>query len=104
MVSGREDTIERALGRLEGQLGGVVTTLGEVKSALHDLAPRVTKVEEHAEKMTGVASNVDGLQQLVRDGKMQGKGILLGFGLATGAVGATVATFVKQLFGAAAGG
>ncbi|MBA3912006.1 MAG: hypothetical protein C0524_19530 [Rhodobacter sp.] len=30
--------INRALGRLEGQLGGVVTTLGEVKSALHDPA------------------------------------------------------------------
>lgn len=103
MLAGREDTIERALGRLEGQLGGVVTALGEVKSALHDLAPRVTKVEEHAEKMTEVAGHVTGLQQLVRDGKMQGKGILLGFGLATGAVGATVATFIKHLLGAAAG-
>ena len=103
MVAGWEDTIERALGRLEGQLGGVVTTLGEVKSALHDLAPRVTKVEEHAEKMTEVAGHVTGLQQLVRDGKMQGKGILLGFGLATGAVGATVSTFIKHLLVAAAG-
>lgn len=104
MSPAREDSIERTLGRLEGQLDGVVTTLGEVKSALHDLAPRVTKVEEHAEKMTEVAGHVSGLQQLVRDGKMQGKGVLLGFGLAAGTVGATVATFIKQLFGAAAGG
>ncbi len=110
MLAGQENTIERALGRLEGQLDGVVATLERVdkRSAardekMHELVTRVTKVEEHAEKMTEVAGHVTGLQQLVRDGKMQGKGILLGFGLATGAVGATVATFIKHLLGASAG-
>lgn len=102
-----QEGISRALGRLEGQLAGVVATLQRVDERsvqrdgkLSELVTRVARVEEHAERMSGVADHVHGLQQLVRDGKMQGKGIMLGFGLATGAVGATVATVIKQIFGA----
>ena len=48
--------------------------------------------------MTVLAGHVSGLQQMVRDGKMQGKGILVGFGLATAAGGATLAAFFKQIW------
>lgn len=84
---------------------GVVATLERVDKrslardeTLQDLASRMETMEAHAAKMTEVAGHVSGLQQFVRDGKMQGKGILLGFGLATAAGGATLVAFAKQLW------
>lgn len=97
--------LHRALGQVEGKLDGITATLKRVddRSAkrddvLQEVVGRLGTLEEHAERMTEVAENVGSLQQLVRDGKMQGKGILVGFGLATAAGGATLAAFFKQIW------
>ena len=106
-----DSELHRALGHLEGTLEGIRATLDRVdkRSAardetLGDLASRMEAMESHAARMTEVAGHVSNLQQFVRDGKMQGKGILLGFGLATAAGGATLVAFAEQvwlsLFGA----
>lgn len=99
-----DDSVERAIGRIEGKLEGVLATLHRVDQrsqardeTLQEMSGRLGTLEEHAERMTKVAEHVTGLQQFVRDGKMQGKGVLLGFGLATAAGGATLAAFFKSI-------
>ena len=96
--------LHRALGQVEGKLDGITATLKRVddRSAKRDdvlqvVVGRLGALEEHAERMTEVAANVGSLQQLVRDGKMQGKGLILGFGLATAAGGATLVAFFKTI-------
>jgi hypothetical protein len=100
-----DSELHRALGRLEGELAGITATLKRVdeRSAKRDelfqeIMDRLAAQEAHAVHMTKVAEAFKSLQQAVHDGKMQGKGILLGFGLATAAGGATLAAFFKQMW------
>jgi hypothetical protein len=103
-------SLERSIGRIEGQLEGIVATLKRVddRSAARDgtlesVLDRLGAMEDHAETMKAVATEFNTLRQTIRDGKMQARGVLLGVGLAGGVGGATVATFLKgvwtQVFG-----
>ncbi len=97
--------VNRAIGRIEGQLEGILATLKRVddRSAARDgafesMSDRLAVLEEHQRQMIVVAKDVSSIQQAIRDGKMQGKGILIGIGLAGGAGGAAVATFFRGLW------
>ena len=97
--------INRALGQIEGQLVGIVATLKRVDersvardSTLESVLDRLETMEAHAEAMAAVAKDFGALKQVLRDGKMTGRGIMLGIALVAGAGGATVATFFKGLW------
>jgi hypothetical protein len=97
--------LHRSLGRMEGQLEGILATLARVDArsaardaTLEEIMDRLSAQEAHAAHATKVLEAFKVLQQAVHDGKMQGKGILLGFGLATAAGGATLAAFFKQIW------
>jgi hypothetical protein len=99
------NTVERSVGRIEGQLEGVVATLKRVddRSAARDgqfeeMSDRMAALEIHAKSMVLVTNEFNALQQAIRDGKMAGRGIVLGVAMAAGAGGATVATFFKGLW------
>ena len=103
--------INRAIGRIEGQLQGITATLERVdrRSAARDetlqqMDDRLAKLEVQSETTVVVTQEFNALQQAIRDGKMQGKGIAIGIGLAAGAGGATVVTLFKNtwpsIFGA----
>jgi hypothetical protein len=103
--------VNRAIGRIEGQLEGILATLKRVddRSAARDgafegLADRLGALEEHQKHMIVVTKEFNALQQAIRDGKMQGKGVLIGIGIAAGTGGAAVATFFKGLWVAVFGG
>lgn len=97
--------LNRAIGRMEGQLEGVLATLKRVDErsaardgAFEEMADRLAALEEHQRSMVIVTNQFNALQQAIRDGKMQGKGILIGIGLAGGVGGATAATFFKGIW------
>jgi hypothetical protein len=103
--------LHRSLGRMEGELEGIVATLKRVDersaardATLQEMAARMGTMEHEVKRIPELVEDVSGIRQMARDGKMTGKGVLLGFGLATAAGGATLATFFKQvwlaLFGA----
>lgn len=97
--------LSRALGQVEGQLKGILATLERVDArsaarddAFDEMRHDIAALKEHAAEMIVVTDKFNALQQAIRDGKMQGKGILIGIGLAGGAGGAAVATFFKSLW------
>lgn len=105
MAAHTEGSVERSVGRIEGQLEGIVATLKRVdeRSATRDgtlesVLERLDTMEAHADAMRKVADDFGALQQMLRDSRMQAKGVLLGIGLAAGAGGATLATFFKGLW------
>jgi hypothetical protein len=111
MAPPTDGELHRVIGQLEGKLDGITATLKRVdeRSAKRDelfqeVVDRLSAQEAHAQHMTEVARAFKALQQAVHDGKMQGKGVLLGFGLATAAGGATLTAFFKQLWLALPGG
>lgn len=102
MTPRQENSIERAVGRIEGQMDHLVAAVGRIEErhdtqneALADVVTRLEKMEAHGVAMNHVADAFAALQQAVRDGKMQAKGIMIGIGLAAGAGGATIATGIK---------
>lgn len=106
MTPRQESSIERSIGRMEGQLEGIVATLKRVDErssqrdeVLSDLLDRIEAMETHSKQMSAVADAFAALQQAIRDGQMQAKGVLIGVSLAAGAGGATVATGFKWLYG-----
>lgn len=110
MTPRQENSIERAVGRIEAQLEAVSTYLQRVDGKLdaadewrREVKTRLEAVEAHGRHMNDVAGAFDALQQSIRDGKMQAKGIIMGVGIAGGAAGATVATFAKNLWAWAVG-
>lgn len=103
--------VNRAIGRIEGQLEGILATLKRVDDrsaardgAFEDMTDRLAALEAHQKSMIVVTQEFNALQQAIRDGKMQGKGILIGIGLAGGAGGAAVATFFKTIWATVFGG
>lgn len=97
--------VERSIGRIEGKLEGIVATLKRVDDrsvardqTLESVLDRLDTMEAHATAMAAVAKDFTDLKQVLRDGKMTGRGIVLGVALAAGAGGATVATFFKGLW------
>lgn len=111
MTPRQENSIERSVGRIEAQLEIVVKNLEQVDIKLdaadrwrHEVKSRMEAMEAHGRHMTAVADAFDALQQSIRDGKMQAKGVLIGIGVAGGAAGATVASGIKWIWAAVAGG
>lgn len=105
MTPKQETSLERAFGRMEGQLESVITSLAEVKQNLedaneyrHEVRTRLENVERQHKNLSEVAASFTALQQSIRDGRNQAKGIVIGVGLAAGAGGATIATFARYVW------
>lgn len=100
-----ETNIERTVGRIEGQLEHLVAEIAMVRKELeaasdyrHEVKARLERVEAHGQQMTQVADNFSTLQQGIRDGKMQMRGVVVGIGLAAGAGGAALTTALQKLW------
>ena len=89
-----DNETQRAIGRIEGQLTHIIATLDRVEE-IHN---RTVHVEHQVKSIPALVKDVADIQQMARDGKMTGKGVMLGFGLATAAGGATLATMAKQIW------
>lgn len=107
MTPRQENSIERSVGRIEAQLEALTSALTKVDGKLDaaddwrtEVKTRLEKMEAHGEHMNRVAGAFDALEQSIRDGKMQAKGVLIGIGVAGGAAGATAATGLKWLWAA----
>jgi hypothetical protein len=110
MTPRQETSLERAFGRMEGQMVGMaekIDHLVEMNAAATEwrasVSARLDAMDVHRNQMTAVATAFDALQQSIRDGKMQAKGVMIGIGLAAGAGGATVATGLKWAWAAITG-
>jgi hypothetical protein len=111
MTPREETSLERALGRVEGRLEGLDEKIDRIV-AKQDLASgdrmsilaRLDAQEAQAERHEAVGKSFAALQQSIRDGRMQAKGIMIGVGLVAGAGGATAATGLKWLWAAVTGG
>ena len=110
MTPRQETDLQRSVGRIEGTLEHVVATLQRVEERssardviMESVLARLEATETHGHAMSGVADAFHALQQSIRDGKMQAKGVLIGIGVAGGAAGATAATGLKWLWAALTG-
>lgn len=111
MATRQTNSIEQSVGRIEGQLEGVAATLDRFDSLLEKLDARgvvrdeefkimsddISELKRHAEDMIKVKSEFTALQQFLRDGKMTGKGVVIGLTIAAGTGGAAVAVFFRQI-------
>lgn len=112
MVGRQETNTERALGRMEGKMEGVVEALNRLEKMseqrdaagaqrdkmLAEVTERLAKMEDHAQKMATVVSTVDALDKFVNNFKLQSKAFILGFGVASGAAGAALVAGVSKLY------
>ena len=110
MTPRQETSLERAFGRMEGQIEAIAETLSEMKQSLEegrevrqDMLARLERVERQNKNLSEVASSFNDLQQSIRDGKMQVRGIVMGVGLAAGTAGATLPTIVQKIWTLLAG-
>lgn len=108
--------VNRALGRLEGKVEGLAATMSrvDVRSAARDeafeemrgdlaaMASDIAALKDHQKSMIEVTAKFNALQQAIRDGTMQAKGISKGFGLgiafAAAGTGAAVAGLGKEIW------
>lgn len=105
MTPRTESNLERTVGRIEGQLESVITSLADVKQTLetahewrHEVKTRLEQVESHGRQMSEVADSFTKLQQSIRDSRNQAKGVVVGIGLAAGAGGAALTTALQKLW------
>lgn len=105
MTARQETNVERVLGRLEAQVEAVAETLERLDtrseardSKIEDMSGRLWSVEKKVEMAVAMRDDVTALKQLLRDGKMQGKGMLMGIALSAGAGGAAAATAFKTIW------
>ena len=110
MTPKQETSLERAFGRMEGQLESMIITLAKVKQNLeeaneyrHEVRTRLESVERQNAAMAEVAESFGALQQSIRDGKLQLRGVIMGVGLAAGTAGATLPTIVQKVWAIFAG-
>lgn len=110
MTPKMEASLERAFGRMEGQLESVIASLAEVQKNLqetnehrHEVGTRLENVERQHASLSEVAESFGALQQSIRDGKMQVRGIVMGVGLAAGTAGAALPTIVQKVWAIFAG-
>jgi hypothetical protein len=111
MATRQTNSIEQSVGRIEGQLEGVAATLDRFDSLLEKLDARgvirdeefkamrddIAELKRHAEEMTKVKNEFTALQRFIHDGKMTGKGVVIGLTIAAGTGGAAVGVFFKQI-------
>lgn len=105
MTPRQETSLERTVGRIEGQLDAVVNSLAAVNQKLdsaddwrHEVRSRLESVERQHKSLSEVAASFGELQQSIRDGKMQVRGIVMGVGLAAGTAGATLPTIAQKVW------
>lgn len=110
MTPRQESNLERTVGRIEGQLENVMDRMENIIAKLdhadewrHEVKIRLEAVECHNSKMGHVAEAFNALQQSIRDGKMQARGMVIGVGLAAGAGGATMTAIVQRVWHTFAG-
>lgn len=110
MTPRQESGLERSVGRIEANLetlGAAIARLTEKADAAdewrHEVRERLDRHEVQSAQMVLVADAFSALQQSIRDGKMQARGVVVGVGLAAGAGGATLATGLKWAWGAITG-
>lgn len=105
MTLRQETNVERVLGRLEAQIEAMGETLdrldtrsGARDSKIEDMSGRLWSVEKKVEMAVAMREEFSALQRALRDGRMQGKGVLMGIALSAGAGGAAAATVFKTLW------
>lgn len=110
MTPRQENGIERSVGRIEAQLealAGAVKSLTEVvtsvKESAEPMRSDIAELKRRADLAAAVTEKFSALDQSIRDGKMQAKGIVIGVAIAGGAAGATAATGLKWLWAAIMG-
>lgn len=107
MTPRQENSIERSVGRIEAQLEALadaVKSLAEavavVKDSAEPMRADIAELKRRADLAAEITSKFSALDQSIRDGKNQAKGIVIGVGIAGGAAGATAATGLKWLWAA----
>jgi hypothetical protein len=109
MTRGEEHNIERAVGRIEAHQESMAESIKTLTDAVmsmkdtsdewrHEVKARLESIEAR-----DVSGAFMALQQSIRDGKQQAKGIMIGIGVAGGAAGATIASGFKWLWAAILG-
>lgn len=104
-----EASTERALGQVEGELRGIRSTLVQINERLasaeyarDEMRNDIGTLKEHADAMIIVAQQFNSLQQAIRDGKNQAKGLSKGIGMgiaiAAASGGAAVASIGKEVW------
>ena len=106
----------RAIGQVEGKLEGIVATLKrvderskardeafeEIREELRTITSDIGTLKKHAADSVEIALKFNALQQSIRDGANQAKGIGKGFSLgvafAAAGTGAAVAGFGREIW------
>lgn len=96
MTPRQENSIERSVGRIEAQL----EALAEAVKPLSEMRADIVELKRRADLAAEVTEKFTSLDQSIRDGKNQAKGVVIGVGIAGGAAGATAATGLKWLWAA----
>jgi len=114
MTPRQENSIEQTVGRIEGRQEAMVENIKAISDAVKAMTEVVSAVKDSTEPMRAdiaelkrradlaaeITSKFSALDQSIRDGKNQAKGIVIGVGIAGGAAGATAATGLKWLWAA----
>lgn len=110
MTPRQENSIERSVGRIEAQnealaenFKALTEAVLSVKDASETMKTDIAELKRRADLAAAVTEKFTALDQSIRDGKMQAKGIVIGVGIAGGAAGATAATGLKWLWAALTG-
>lgn len=105
MTPRQESNLERTVGRIEAQLEHVMGHLSSINENLEhaddwrqEVKQRLERVEQHNKSMGHIAEAFHALQQSIRDGKMQARGVVIGVGLAAGAGGATMTAIAQKVW------
>lgn len=111
-----ENNINRDIGRIEGQLQGIVATLArvdersaardeafeEIRNQLNAMASNIATLQKQAADQVLVTAEFNALQRTIRDGQMQvkgfGKGLTAGIWAAAAGGGALAATGVQKIY------
>lgn len=101
-----EEQIERAVGRIEGQMAAVLSTLDALHRKLESAEEWRQHVAKQLEVMEGsqklfstTVNDVQTIKHTMRDAKMQLRGMMIGISLLAGGAGASLVTSLKWLFG-----
>jgi len=107
MTPRQENSIEQTVGRIEGRQEAMVESLkalteavAAIKDASDPMRADIAELKRRADLAAEITSKFSALDQSIRDGKNQAKGIVIGVGIAGGAAGATAATGLKWLWSA----
>ncbi len=110
MTPRQESNLERTVGRIEAQLEHFMNHLASINEKLdhaddwrQEVKQRLERVEQHNKNLGHVADAFQSLQQSIRDGKMQARGVVIGVGLAAGAGGATMTALAQKVWSALVG-